>query len=400
MKSDDVAGGGRPRVAQIVETMTMGGAETLAVRIANGLAARGYESHLVVVTEPDLLSDRVDPAVGLHYLGFERSSIRRPLAFARSLVVGRRRLGGLLRDLGVEVAQTHLPGANFLGLLLAYGTGLQVLPTVHNNREFDYGAKDNPLLFRLRKRAYRKMLDRCAGMVAVSAAVKASLEDELRLRSAKAERIHVVTNGVRVPDPLSEDVVRKIRTRYGIEGGTVFVLGAGRLSEQKNFADLVRVASRMRNRGRDVRFVVAGDGPLRGDLEAAIAEADLGTHMTLAGNVMDLDRVMGAADIFVTTSLWEGLPLVLLEAMACGLPPVCFAIDGTDDILTDGVHGRVVPVGDVEAMAEALDDVMRDPDLKTEYGRASRKLVKTTYNFETLLDRLADVYATVVATGH
>ena len=377
----------------------MGGAENLAVRIANGMASRGCDSHLVVVTGPGVLTERVDPGVGLHYLGFERSSIRRPAAFARSLVQGRRRLGGLLTGLGVEVAQTHLPGANFLGLLLTFGTDVGVVPTVHNNREFDYGAKDNPLLLRLRKRAYRGMIKRCAAMVAVSDAVKTSLVGELRLKSAEAERIHVVTNGVRVPDPLPADEVREIRARYGIGNDMVFVLGAGRLSEQKNFADLLKLAARMRERGREIRFVVAGDGPLRGDLEAVIAEADLGACVTLAGNVADLERVMGAADIFVSTSLWEGLPLVLLEAMACGLPPVCFAIDGMAEILSDGLHGRLVPVGDVEAMAIALDSLLQETDLRMRFGTASRDLVRATYDFETLLDRLSEVYLGVVNPG-
>ena len=399
MSTDAAAGRAWPRIAQVVETLTMGGAENLAVRMANGLAARGRDSHLVVVTGPGVLSDRVDPAVGIHYLGFERSSIRRPVAFLGSLARGRRKLGGRLADLDVDVAQTHLPGANFLGLLLTFGTAVRVVPTVHNNREFDYGDADNPLLLRLRKRAYRSMVSRCAGLVAVSAAVKASLEDELGLRPAEASRIHVVTNGVRVPDPLPAEEISGIRARYGIAGGTFFVLGAGRLSEQKNFADLVRVASLMKERGCDVRFVVAGDGPLRGELETTIAAAGLDGHVTLAGNVTDLERVMGAADIFVSTSLWEGLPLVLLEAMACGLPPVCYAIDGTNEILADGVQGRVVPVGGVAAMADALEALLSNPGLREEYGEASRGLVRAEYDFETLLDRLGEVYAAVAGAG-
>ncbi len=388
-----------PRVAQVVETLTMGGAENLAVRIANGLAARGYEAHLVVVTGPGVLSDRVDSAVKLHYLGFERSSIRNPFAFVRSLFDGRRRLGGLLSKLNVHVAQTHLPGANFLGLLLTYGTGMRVVPTVHNNREFDYGDKDNPLLLRLRKWAYGAMISRCAGMVAVSRAVKASLEAELGTSPVEAERIHVVTNGVSLPDPLPEHEVREIRARYGIADGTVFALSAGRLSEQKNFADLVRVAALLRDRGCTVHFVVAGEGPLHDELETAISTVGLGSVVTLAGNVVDLERVMGAADVFVTTSLWEGLPLVLLEAMACGLPSVGFAIDGVVEILSDGVQGRVVPAGDVVSMTDALETVLTNADLRTAYGNASRELVGNTYNFETLLDRLADVYAAVVGDG-
>lgn len=399
MNRDAASAPTRPTVAQVVETLGMGGAENLAVNIANGLAARGFASHLVVVTEPGVLSDRIDPSVHVHYLGFERSSIRRPVSFVRSLIDGRRRLGGLLRGQGVDVAQTHLPGANFLGLLLTFGTPVRILPTVHNNREFDYGEKSNPLLMRLRKRAYRAMISRCAGMIAVSQAVKTSLEAELHTSPAEAERIHVVTNGVRVPAALSTDEVREIRARYGIDDDAVFLLGAGRLSEQKNFADLIRVAALTRGGGRDLRFVIAGEGPLRDDLQAAIDAGGLRDRVTLAGNVVDLERVMGAADIFLTTSLWEGLPLVLLEAMACGLAPLGFAIDGVNEILTDGVQGRVVPVGDIEAMAAALDDLLQRPGQVAAYGAAARGLVLEAYDFETLLDRLTAVYEAGATRG-
>jgi glycosyltransferase involved in cell wall biosynthesis len=389
----------QPRVAQIIETLTMGGAENLAVRIANGLALRGYESHLVVVTGPGVLSSLIDPAVKVHYLGFERCSIKQPIQFIRSLIDGRRRLGTLLSSKGIELAQTHLPGANFLGLLLTFGSVVRVVPTVHNNREFDYGEKSNFLLLGLRKWAYKSMVTRCAGVVAVSAAVKASLKIELGTREKDAKRIHVVTNGVSLPGPLSDDEKSEIRARYGVGKDTVLVLSAGRLSDQKNFSDLIKVASRIRDRGRDIHFVVAGEGPLLAHLESEIASQNLSSIVTLAGNVSDLDRVMSTADIFVSTSLWEGLPLVLLEAMAAELPPVGYAIDGIDEILTDGVQGRVVPISDVQAMADSLDSMIQRPDDRKKFGSSSRRLVKEKYNFEMVLDRLASVYSAVLKSN-
>lgn len=369
----------------------MGGAENLAVRIANGLASRGHRSHLVVTGGPDILAEKVAPDVHIHYLGYERKTIRRPLAFARSLVEGRSRLRYLVTRHELEVVQSHLPGANFLGLLLTWGGGVSVFPTVHNNREFDYGDLDSALLRSLRKRAYRMMVDRCAGLVAVSEAVKTSLGVELALDAERLRRIHVATNGVHVPDPLPPAEIRAVRDRFTLGPDDVLVLSAGRLAEQKNFVDLVRTAAQLDGSAR-LRFVVAGDGPLRGDLEQQIAASGLDSTITLVGNVTDLDRLMGAADIFLTTSLWEGLPLVMLEAMACGLPVVGYAIDGIDEIVSNDIHGHVVPVGDIAALAGALEGMAASTELRDRCGRASRELVRRAYSIDRLVTDLIAIY--------
>ncbi|MBE0567555.1 MAG: glycosyltransferase, partial [Krumholzibacteria bacterium] len=175
-------------MAQFIETMNVGGAEHLAVTVANALAGRGCASHLIVATGPGPLSGRIDPAVRVHYLGFVRASVRNPLAFAWSVSKGLRRLGGIVRQEGIEVAQTHLPGANFWGLVLALRGVCGVVATVHNNEEFRYGAHDNRVLRAARRAAYGQIVRRC-GVVAVSAAVKESLVRQLRLDGALAARI-------------------------------------------------------------------------------------------------------------------------------------------------------------------------------------------------------------------
>ncbi|MFN2369679.1 MAG: glycosyltransferase [Candidatus Krumholzibacteriia bacterium] len=166
-------GSGRPLcVAQFIETMNVGGAEHLAVKVAGALAARGHASHLIVATGPGPLSARIDPAVRTHYLGFVRASVRNPAAFAWSVGRGLRRLGSVIRAEGVEVVQTHLPGANFWGLVLALRGVCGVVATVHNNEEFRYGDDDSRILRSARRAAYGQIVRRC-GVVAVSAAVNA-----------------------------------------------------------------------------------------------------------------------------------------------------------------------------------------------------------------------------------
>ncbi len=180
------------KVAQVIETLDMGGAENLAVRIANALPGRGFESHLIVMSEPGILSDRLDPAVQAHYLHFARASIRNPVAFPLSIVQGYRRLTGTIRNSGISLVQTHLPGSNFWGLLLQSMRVCRVLATIHNNQEFHYGEDDSPVRVGLRRWAYKGIVNRCSGTIAVSEKVKESLGEDLGLRQKARDRISAV----------------------------------------------------------------------------------------------------------------------------------------------------------------------------------------------------------------
>jgi len=176
----------------------MGGAENLAVRIANALAAEGHQSHLIVVTEPDILSERIHPDVHVHYLEFWRSPIRNPFAFLASILRGLRLLKSVIENEKIQVVQTHLPGANFWGLLLELNKVLPVLATIHNNQEFRYGDRDNQLLAFFRKTAYKQILNRCHGTVAVSEKVRNSLI--LELKSLLLPGYRSSTTGLKSPN--------------------------------------------------------------------------------------------------------------------------------------------------------------------------------------------------------
>jgi len=380
------------RCAQLIETMAMGGAEQLAVRVADGLARRGHESHLVVMTEPGPLSACVPDRVHVHYLGFERSSVRRPPAFLASVLGGSGRLSALLAEQRIEVLQTHLPGANFWGLLLTWRSGISIVPTVHNNREFQYGDHDLPLLAWLRRTAYRLMLRRCAGMVAVSAGVRDSLVDQLGESDRIAARIAVIPNAVPLPEPISPVVRAEVRARFGVADDETFLLAAGRFGPQKNFGDLVSAASILRDRGDAFRLVIAGDGEERESLCERVVAEGLDGLVVLPGNLQDLDDIMAAADVFVMSSLWEGLPLVLLEAMAAGLPVVAYDIPGIGEVLRDDESGLPVAKESTAALAEGLQRLVADRDLRRAMGQAARNTIRTEYNFDTMLGRIESCY--------
>jgi len=377
----------------------MGGAENLAVQIANSLASAGHVSHLYVMTGPGPLSARIEPQVQVEYLQCALVPFGRPWRLFRSIVKGYRRLSQRVQADGVQLVQTHLPRANFWGLLLATRRRCRVVATVHNNQEFQYGDADNPLRARLRREAYRRILMRCSATVAVSDEVRLSLINQLGISAGHARRLVTITNGVDIPPIATAAAQQAIRSRYGISADNPLVLAAGRLTAQKNFAALVGCAARLRDRGIPCRFLIAGEGPLRPDLESLIAAQGLSQMVTLPGNVPDLGDLMHGAEIFALSSLWEGMPLVLLEAMAHGLPVVGSRIKGVTEVVEAGTSGLLVDPGDPPAFADALAALLQSPARRQRYGAAGRAIVQKKYSFDRVAAEVEALYLRLMSSS-
>ena len=385
-------GASQPVCAQMIETLGVGGAENLAVRVANGLAEKGWNSHLVVLGDGGPLTEFVAPDVHLHVLNYSRASIKNPLGFLLSIRRGQRLLAGLIRTHGIQVVQSHLPGSNFWGLLLAMTGSVAVFPTIHNNKEFNYGEADQPLRKWLRHQAYRRMLSTCRGLIAVSEKVKTSFGQELGLQGARLDPIIAVPNGVPLTDPVQEVERRAIRARHGLLPGQLVGLAAGRFCEQKNFGDLVQAAVAVCREHPEFVCFIAGDGHQRAELSRVVAEMDLAHRILMPGNVFDLPDLMSAADIFILPSLWEGLPLVLLEAMGSGLPVAGNRVPGILDIIEDGKNGLLAEPGDPEDLVRTLGTLVRDATLRAELARAGREMVARDYSLDRIVTRLDAVY--------
>lgn len=383
------------RVAQLIETLTMGGAERLVVRVAAALQERGLASYIYVIGDEAPLAETVPPGVSTRILRFERSGVGNPLAFAASIWKGRRLISSQLREDRIDVVQSHLPGANFWGLLLQMGGVVDAIPTIHNNREFDYGDADHPLRARFRRSAYRMMIRRCPAVVAVSDLVRDSMADQLGLETGAASRMTVVPNGVDLPGLQSDGIRRSIRKRFGCTEGMLLLLAAGRHVEQKNFRCLIEAAALLRDFGREFRLVIAGDGPLREGHCRRVKELGLEALVELPGVVADLGDVMQAADLFVLPSLWEGLPLVLLEAMAAACPVVATRIEGVVEVITDGRNGWLAEPGDVEGLAEAMMRAMADPAARAALGNSARDHVASRHAFADVAAALHALYESV-----
>jgi glycosyltransferase involved in cell wall biosynthesis len=146
----------------------------------------------------------------------------------------------------------------------------------------------------------------------------------------------------------------------------------------------------------DVHFVAVGDGPLRAEVEARIAELDMTDRFHLTGLRRDVPDLLHSFDLFALTSLWEGLPRVLPQAMAAGLPIVTTAADGSAEAVRDGVDGILTPPGDAQAMADALLRLLDDPALAARMGQAGQARADE-FGARKMIDDIAALYETLLA---
>jgi glycosyltransferase involved in cell wall biosynthesis len=161
-----------------------------------------------------------------------------------------------------------------------------------------------------------------------------------------------------------------VRAELGIPQDAPVIGTVTRLSEQKAPLDFVAAAARVAQHRPYAKFVIVGDGPLRKEVKAAIAAQSLTGHIHLTGLRRDVPDLMHSFDMFALTSLWEGLPRVLPQAMAAALPIVATAVDGNAEAVTDGVNGLLTPPRHPDAFARALLRLLDDPDLARRMGRA------------------------------
>jgi glycosyltransferase involved in cell wall biosynthesis len=158
---------------------------------------------------------------------------------------------------------------------------------------------------------------------------------------------------------------------------------AGRLSPEKGFDRLIEAAALVTKGEPDTGFVVFGDGPLRAALAQQVAARGLQDRFVLAGFRTDLQRFLPVLDLAVLSSLTEGLPVILLEALAAGVPAVSTAVGGTPEVIDDGVHGYLVPPGDAGALARRILDTLRDDESRRAMGERGRRRVREQFTFAT-----------------
>jgi glycosyltransferase involved in cell wall biosynthesis len=322
-----------------------GGVQRVSVTIANALAARGIEVACVLPEAKGPFLERLLPEIRLVDLG-----TRRPLRLVLSLARWLR----TTKPAAIIAAQQHAIVAALLARRLA-GIDVRLTVVQHNTL--------SELCRQSRRRAVRWLLPSAARLLfrqadQVCAVSEGVARDLAAVTGIPVRDIQVVHNPAMTPE-IAEQAAHASGHAWLDAKDRPVILGVGTLIPHKDFATLIRAFARVR-RTQPARLIILGEGDQRARLERLARELEVAADVDLAGFQLNPYAFMARADVFVVSSRVEGMPVAIIEALACGCPVVSTDCpSGPAEILQNGRHGRLVPVGDEAALAEAIAATLR-----------------------------------------
>ena len=299
------------------------------------------------------------------------------------------RLGAFITQWRPSIVNAHLFRSTLVAAPLTRWCGkARVVETYHGREGWRQGGLRGSFIV-------DRLVSRCVDrVIAVSDAARRFL---IEGKGYPAAKIDVVPNG-RDLSVFSPGALREMgRKDLGLDDIVPVVGVVGRLETQKGHTYLLKAWPSVVRELPDARLLVVGDGTLRGALEREARELGVASNVIFTGFRSDVARMLDTIDVLVLPSLYEGMPLTAIEASAMARPVVATAVDGTPEVVEDGVTGYLVPPADPDALGRALARVLADRDRAAAMGRAGRDRVLARFSLETQVEATARVYRAVVA---
>jgi glycosyltransferase involved in cell wall biosynthesis len=368
-----------PRRCVLLFEPADGGVPEHVLRLALGLPGHGWQPHVVAPAGSSVEAELVAARVPL-----TRLDIQTGYGHAAEDMAALRRIAGVLRRERPELLHVHSAKAGVLGRLAGR---LARVPVVYSPHCYPF-VGDIPARKRRAALAIERALGRCAEATICVAEQERRLAESMRV--APPDRLRVVRNGSPGPPEVEPDPELLALAAQGPLAVCISVLRA-----QKSVDQFVRAAAIVDRLMPEARLAVIGNGPQRDELIALADALGLGSRLAFLPFSGPAARHLAAADLFVLSSAWEGLPISILEAQAAGVPQVATDVGGTGEALAHGETGLLVPPGDPEAMALAIETLLRDPARLARMGAASRERHARLFEVERMVAATAEVYEEV-----
>lgn len=358
------------RILHICSARAIGGGEKHVATLVNGLTRRGHEIFVALVPE--------SPVRNLLAHIAPHKVIELPMRNALS-VRSAWKLAEFSRSNEIQIVHAHLARDYPLAALAASRSTARLVLTRH-------------VMFPL-GRVHKLTLRNVARIIAVSRAVGEALREQ---RIFPAAKVCVIHNGIDV------DLFAQARARSTAAKGAPLRVGTiGELSPVKSQTDLVRAAQQICAARDDIEFVIAGEDRSRAAdsrtaLENLIHESGLARRVHLLGWIDDLPSLLGSIDVFVSTSRSESFGLAMVEAMASRVPVVATASAGATEIIEPNVTGRLVPIGDARALADAITGLLENATERRQLSDAAEKRVRKEFSAEVMVEKTEQLYREVL----
>lgn len=377
----------RPLIAHVLYRLDIGGMERIAVSVINRTSER-YRHAVVCLAGFGAMRDQIEDAA-VPCLSLDKQPGKDWGCHVR--------LWRMLRRLQPDLVQTYNIGALDAAPVARLAGVRRVVHAEHGRDVADPLGQNRK--YRLMRRGLQPFITR---HVAVSEDLQNWLRDSIGIPPSK---IACIPNGIDTARYASNDESRQKRPLLGpfAPPGTLLITTVGRLDPVKDQAGLIDafrvLCDSNPGMGARLRLAIIGEGSQRHHLEQHIARLDLGRQVRLLGNREDIAALLAECDVFALSSVAEGIPLTVLEAMAVGLPVAATDVGGVGEVVIDNVTGTLIAPSDPAALATALVRYVRDPGLRLQHGRSGRERVQNQFSLPAMVSAYTALYDELLA-GH
>lgn len=358
------------KVAIVLDSLVRGGAERQALYALGELTRQGRDVELLYYNVAEYA---YPPDFGG---GGKVTHVEKRGQYLRFLA----RLCSKFRRERYDVVHGFMPGSSIYSGLAGW---FARVPVVFGGIRAEY---DMSGLARMGHRVVNRL---ATGWIVNS---EATVRSMLPAIGATPERIHVVYNGID-PDAFKSGLSRaEAKHKLELDETVLVITVLARLEAQKNIPLFLEAAERVHRARPTVRFLIAGEGSLRGELEERNHGLGLNGIVRFLGNRPDVADILRATDVLALTSTYEGLSNTILEAMSVGLPVVSTAYRGIDELMIDGREGLIVPLGDCEKLVQRFIQLVDDEGLRSKMGAAGKETVANRFTISSMARRLYQVY--------
>lgn len=378
------------KVFHVITMLELGGAQQNTLYTVSHLDKNRFDTALVCGKGGMLDPQAFDSGVRVHFIPDLVCPVN-PLRDVMALF----ELLALFRKERPDIVHTHSSKAGILARLAAFFAGVPVI--IHSFHGFGFhNGQPWPL-----RRTFQIAEKVCAALShALVFVSRANMDTARRLGIGDQGSYRIIRSGIVLNDyPASTDPAAK-RSELGLPPAGPVVVSVGNLKPQKNPADFVRVAEIVLRELPQACFLFVGDGILRGKIDEMTRRLGIAKRCVFAGWRKDIAEILSMSDVFVLTSLWEGLPRSLVEAIKCRVPCVCYGTDGVRDIISDGKNGFLVEPEDIRSMSEKICRILRDKDLRERLIHGCLLTELKEFDIVSMVSSQEKLYETLLKPDH
>jgi glycosyltransferase involved in cell wall biosynthesis len=367
---------GKINVVHLVEELTIGGLEKTLTAVVLNLNKKKYNVSVWCLREGGFFADKlVKEGIDVNILHISTS--RNPLSIYK--------LYRLLKSHKFDIIHTHAYSAGTIGRMSAFLAGVPVIIS-HNQNIYNYYNK----YYHFVERLLSYITD---GIICVSDVVKKFANETQGIDTKKLVTIY---NGIENVRSVSGKETSGLRKELGIPVNYSVIGTIAQFSEKKGLGYLIRSASILLKLRKDVNFLLVGDGTIMGELKQLCHNLKIGENVIFAGERGDIPEMLSLIDIFVLPSIREGLPLAILEAMACGKPVIATNVGGVPEVIKNGINGILVQPKDPDALHNAMKELLNDAAKRKKMGREGMDICAKSFSSKVMVDRIEELYETLL----